>query len=239
MTASIDNKPYEQAARTFRLQVGCSWLAFAVTQLNMGNLNPLALGLAMQTASKIVILVEKKFSIKPAEVLKLFISGSLITATYSFSNQLDPTIQAVCFLAVLAFDLRRIGLKNGWEVLKGKTQICNHYQPEYELYKHAVTGLKTQVGFSVLAFSATALKIVDLKPLAVGVAANCLAINEFSIVHKLPEVLQIISLGGFCYTVYALTSPFDSKVQTAFFAALLMYSIAAVHPKNVWKELKT
>lgn len=120
MGVSIDQHQYHYESLRMRMQIGVFFLGVPIKLLNVANVNPMAAGLAFQVFGRIVPLLEKNFSKPPAEIVKMAITGVIVCTSYSLAAQLDPRIQAICFLALLIQDMKTIGFQNTWKELKSE-----------------------------------------------------------------------------------------------------------------------
>lgn len=98
--------------------------------------------------------------------------------------------------------------------------------------------MRQQIGYGLGALAVTALRIVDLNPLAAGVAANFFVVREMNMLKGLPLIAKVMVTGGMITSAYLSVSKFDPHQQVICFVALLVLDVTLIIPRNVWNELK-
>lgn len=229
MTVSSGVSQYSTEAMRVQRQIGVTTLAIAV------NADPVVTGLSMQIFQRILELYQEKLPTPHAQIARYAITGASFCASYSLASLLDPRLQVVCFLALLILDVKKMGPQNVWQVFTMRETNAGNSAVQTPS-QFAAECMRLQIGFS-LAAAITMLKIVNLNPLAFGIAANYLVLNEVPAIRALPITAQIILTGGMACCAYILVSKLTLKLQAISYIALLVFDVEMIGPKNAWREL--
>jgi hypothetical protein len=104
---------YQITAQAMRWQIGASLFAFMATTLKIADLKPLALGIAIYSPN----ILPMKHIKKLPQVFQLLTVGSVLCAVYSGASMVDLRLQAIGYLAFLAFNIAEIHPRNAWKEL--------------------------------------------------------------------------------------------------------------------------
>lgn len=229
---------YDIAAMKMRVQVGLGLLGCTVTALNIADVNPLALGMAMHTVLKMVELAVIHFPNHPPTIIaKDLVAGIIFCAAYTGFSGLDQRIQAMGFTTLLLVEIKRIGIQNVWPELERVPSDFQKPETNRTPSQRTVRALQLHFSSNLVAFIATALKVADIRPLALGIIAAVNNLIPDNPVKDLPIPLQILVLGTVTITAYSLTSTFDPRLQVIAYLGVIVLNIIKIRPQNVWKEL--
>lgn len=239
MAAPVQNSSYNQAALAIRLQCGFTFAGLVVRHLKIADLDPLALGIAMQTLVK-VLSITKDWIPKqqPADVVGIVVLGPLFCAAYTLASQAGTSVESICALALFTLNLEVIGPRNVWTELKKPSPVLHEGTEEVSLYQSSAKRMRTQIATSSLAIIATTMRIANMQPLAAGFAGSVLGTKEIRLLRKYPEPIQMIVTVAVCCASYALVSNLDIRVQALCYGTMLALNLAVIGPQNAWKELK-